>query len=618
MAGAISYLRVLDAYELIFLDLRFKSRPLQKINPNVAIVEIGNDTLINLGRWPLSRDFHASLIKVLSFAEAEAVIFDLLFSEPQPQDQFLATASAEAGNVYFPYALSLQGNKRGFWQADKFNAPLLSQLSQGAKGTGHANVLADLDGKRRRLPLFIDYQGQLLPQLSLSAAGDYLGVSPDQIKIVSQRFIQLGRKMRIPIDQECATLVNLAGRWKDTFAHYSYFDILMAYANYEQGAAKPALLKELKGKVCFVGLTATGTADINPSALERVYPMVGLHANLFNSIVNQSFLRRCSRPANILILFLFCLASIWLTTNFKPLKGLAYQLGLLGAFTLSGFLLFHLAGLWIDMFFPTVACVCVYLGTNLARYIKELYRSELLEKELSIARNIQRSFLQEVPEGLPGVDIAVEMDTAKHVGGDLYDFVKFSDGRIGLMVGDVSGKGVPAALFMAQAISKFRYYANVCATPAETLTKLNQDISTSSTSGLFVTMAYLIYDPAALSLSLASAGHMPPLVFRDSQLLDKIEVSEGIPIGLMADADFTEQKFSLQKQDFVVLYSDGITEARNKKAEEYGDDAPIQALVGKQALPSPKIVQALKSALNAFVGRAPQHDDITIMVFKVI
>ncbi|NQS99929.1 MAG: CHASE2 domain-containing protein, partial [Candidatus Omnitrophica bacterium] len=503
LIGAISYFRLFDTYELTLLDLRFKSRPLQKINPQIAIVEIGDDTLVNLKSWPLPRDYHATLIKVLSVCRVRAVIFDVLFSEPQASDELLEEATKQAANVYYPYALNLQEQKANLWQSSEFAARLLPDLAASARGTGHANVFADRDGKRRRIPLFINYQGQPLPQLSLKAAADYLGIGTEEIRIFPGKSVQLGEDIRIPIDQEAAALVNLAGTWKDTFAHFSFYDILAAYAESNQGENLPPILTQLQDKICFVGLTATGTADLNATALEPVYPMVGLHANFFNSVLNNSFLRRVSPLINLLILYLLCLVSVFLTIRMRPFEGLLYQLGLLSVFAGAGFLVFQTFGLWLDLFFPLVACMLVYVGTNLVRYIKELHTRELLEKELSIARNIQRSFLQDVPQDLEGVDLAVEMDTAKHVGGDLYDFVKFPDGRIGLMVGDVSGKGVPAALFMAQTISRFRYFANICTSPGETLSKLNQDISRDSKSGLFVTMVYLIYDPASHKVNLA-------------------------------------------------------------------------------------------------------------------
>ena len=620
IVGAVSYFRLLDTYEFILLDLRFKARPIQKIDPHIAIVEIGNDTLANLGQWPISRDYHAALIKVLSDCGVRAIIFDVLFSEPSEADELLIEASKEADNLYYPYALDLKQKRRGFWEAQGFDTTLLPSLAEAAKGTGYANVLTDSDGKRRRIPLFINYRNQLLTQLSLKAAADFLGIKSEEITVVSPRFVQLGKFCRIPIDREASSLVNLAAGWKEAFKHYSYYDILSAYSEVGGVEAKslPPMLAQLKDKVCFVGLTATGTADINASALEAKYPTIGLQANFFNSIITKNFLRRSSPLLNLLILYLLCLLTIFLTLETKPIIGLLSQGSLLIFFVALAFWLFILVGLWIDLFLPIVACVLVYVGTNLLRYIKELRTRELLEKELSIARNIQRSFLREAPEKLAGMSVFAQMDTARHVGGDLYDFVKFSDGRLGLMVGDVSGKGVPAALFMAQVISQFRHFAHTCSTPAETLTKLNQAISRESKSGLFVTMAYLIYEPAKRQANLASGGHLPPLVLRNSQLIEKIEVSEGIPIGLMEEADFTQSQFRLDKGEIVLLYSDGVTEARDKKEREFGDDGIIQAFKDKKDLTSQQAIQVLKGSVNTFVGQAPQHDDITIMALKAL
>jgi CHASE2 domain-containing sensor protein len=616
LIGAVSYFRLLDTYELTLLDLRFQARPIQKIDSRIVIVEIGNDTLANLGCWPLSRDYHATLIKVLSDCGVKQIIFDVLFSEPAEADDLLAQASRQAGCVYFPYALALEKREAGFWLAEAFDTELLPDLAEQAKGSGFANVLSDSDGKRRRVPLFINYRGSFLPQLSLKAACDYLEIKPGQVRILPGRFVQLGQFCRIPIDAEAAALLNLAGEWKDTFRHYSYYDILTAYAQGVQEQGLPPELAGLKDKICFVGLTATGTADLNANALEPVYPMIGLHANLVNSILTKSFLRRLGRWMNLGILGLICLVTVLISLKTKPRVGIFFQLGLISLIVAAGFLLFLLAGLWIDLFLPLGVCVLIYLSSNIFRYIKELHRRELLEKELSIAHNIQRSFLKELPDKFPGADIAVAMDTARHVGGDLYDLVQFADGRVGLALGDVSGKGVPAALFMAQVISQFRHFASSSATPAATLNRLNQDIIRTSQTGLFVTMAYLIFEPAQRRISLASAGHLPPLVFRNSQLLEKIEVEKGIPLGLMEETEFTETQIQLYQGDTVLLYTDGITEARDKKGREFGEAGIIQALRDK-ALSSYQVIQALKDSIVAFAGGTPQHDDITIMALKV-
>ncbi|MBN3038165.1 MAG: CHASE2 domain-containing protein, partial [Candidatus Omnitrophica bacterium] len=390
IVGCASYFRLFEAYELVLLDLRFKTRPIQKIDPNVAIIEIGNDTLTKLSRWPISRDYHATLIKVLSRCGVKAVIFDVIFSEPSVNDALLTEATAQAGNVYYPYSLELGDVRGGFWRSPKYDATIITELEDAACGSGFANILTDRDGKRRRIPLLVEYDKELLPHLTFKAALDILGFSQENIQMRPGRYIKLGDDIRIPVDDEGAALINLAGKWEDTFVHYSYSDILITYAH-EVGAQGeiPPKLHSLKDKVCFVGLTATGTADINPNALEPVYPMVGMHANLYNSIVTKSFLRRASPALNLAILFIICLLNLLIALKMRPPKSILFRLGTLVLFVGFGFLLFLLFGLWIDLFLPILIYILTYLGSSLFRYIKELQTRELIEKELSIARNIQ-------------------------------------------------------------------------------------------------------------------------------------------------------------------------------------------------------------------------------------
>ncbi|MBN2097081.1 MAG: SpoIIE family protein phosphatase [Candidatus Omnitrophica bacterium] len=620
LSGLISYFRVFDRYELALLDLRFQARLPQKTDPQIAIIEIANDTLKNMHSWPLPRDYHATIIQILSQCGVRAIIFDILLSEPTGDDAILAESVKRAGCVYLPYALRPEQIKDGVWEAQDFDTTLLPELAKVAQGTGHANVLTDIDGKRRRIPLLIKYQDDFLPQLSLRAAQGYLNIPAEKIKFSAGKFVQLGDYCRIPIDNEGSTVVSLSGRWVDTFTHYSYYDLFIDYAQGLLGKSGLALsprLASLKNKVCFVGLTATGTADISASALEAKYPLIGLHANLFNSIISKNFIRRISPLANLVTLYLLCLLNLLLAFKAKAPLNILYRIGLFLLFVLGGFLLFIFSGIWIDLFCPAVIYLLLYLGINVWRYLKEIRQREILEKELDIARNIQRSFLKDVPKEAKAAELAVAMDTARHVGGDLYDFVQFGDGRVGLLVGDVSGKGVPAALFMAQIISRFRYFAQDYFSPAETLTKLNEDVVRDSTSGLFVTMAYLIYDPAKREITLASAGHLPPLVVRDLQLFEKIEVSEGMPLGLMAEAVFEEKQLKLQPKDLVLLYTDGVTEARNSQGAEFGEERLIQALTGKQGVSSKQAVELLRSQIQAFSVRTPQHDDITIMALLV-
>ena len=185
------------------------------------------------------------------------------------------------------------------------------------------------------------------------------------------------------------------------------------------------------------------------------------------------------------------------------------------------------------------------------------------------------------------------------------------------MVGDVSGKGVPAALFMAQVISQFRNFAGRNLSPAQTLAELNNEISRGSKSGLFVTMSYLIYNPANRELKFASGGHMPPFLFRNGKLIEKLDVAEGMPLGLLEGTDFTQKEIKLEPKDLVLIYTDGITEARDKKGRDFDEEGIVRTLEDKTDLTSQTAIQRLQGAISAFSRNLPQHDDITIMTLKV-
>jgi sigma-B regulation protein RsbU (phosphoserine phosphatase) len=186
------------------------------------------------------------------------------------------------------------------------------------------------------------------------------------------------------------------------------------------------------------------------------------------------------------------------------------------------------------------------------------------------------------------------------------------------MVGDVSGKGVPAALYMARAVSLFRLFAKVNATTREAVTKLNDSLSDDSTANLFVTLAYLIFDSKENMMRFSSGGHNPTLVLKSGE--DKcrmLEAKEGMPIGLMP-GDFSQEETGLSKGDIIALYSDGVTEAMSKRREEFGEERLTSVIIENRDSDAKTIMQAVKDAVFEFAMGAPQHDDITIIVIKVL
>ncbi len=603
-AAAPSYFKVFENFELATYDLRSYLRIPQPQNEDVAIIEISNDTLEAIGRWPLRRDWHAKIIDILSAYGARMIIFDILFSEPGPDDTALIESTKNAGNVYYAFGFALPAEtKTPDVEADRIDTSLLAGLKKEAKGYGFINAAPDRDGKTRRALLKVKYKGATHSHLALLAASDYLGTAFSDTAL--------------PLDEDGRFLINFAGRWKETFKHYSYIDIFTSYSRLIKGQKGVVDLNTIRDKVCFVGLTATGTHDLNPVPFAKRYPGVGTHANVFNSITTKSYLRRATRGLNLAILALFILITAAVTLTTRPLVSFISVVSLVLLFSALAAGLFVFADLWIDIFYPVITIFILYLLLTFYKYITERHKRELIEKELEVAKKIQRSFLPTDPPASEDIAISARMFPAKQVGGDLYDFVALPDGKTGIMIGDVSGKGVPAALYMAKAVSLFRHISQACSSTKDAVTKLNDALSEESGSNLFVTLTYLIYDPKKKALLFSSGGHLPTLLLKEGQDECRLlEAKEGIPLGLMP-GDFDQQSVILSKGDKLVLYTDGVTEAMSKMGEEFTEKRAIEAAQKSRAMDSQGLLDAIEKEVFDFSRSAPQHDDITIITIEI-
>ncbi|MBI5123994.1 MAG: CHASE2 domain-containing protein, partial [Candidatus Omnitrophica bacterium] len=471
---AISYLRLTDNYELETLDLRFSLRPAISTTDKVVLIEIGDDTIKNLGQWPIGRNYHTLLVKALSEAGAKIILFDIFFSEGREYDDDLAGAIREAKNVYLPFVFELDTKmKPAFPRAQGYIAKNLEIFSAADKGEGHINILPDIDGKFRRVPLLIRYNDGWHPYISFLAGCDYLGIPVKKVRISPGRYIMCG-DIKIPLEESSSMIINFSGRWGKSYKHYSYSDVIQSYLAPMVGQ-KPILdLGIFKDRICVIGLTAAGTVDLHPNPYEPLYPAFGIHAEILNSMLSRKFITRAPREWNLAILIALAILATLAILKTKPVKGLFILAAISFLFVLFGIILFDIAGIWIDLFYPVILLFVLYMALTLYRYISEWKHRILLEKELGIARSIQESFLpKRIPE-IEGLDAAAAIFTARQVGGDLYDFFDFGDKRFGVMIGDVSGKGIPASLFMAMVTGAFKTFAHAeDNTPRGVLKRLN-------------------------------------------------------------------------------------------------------------------------------------------------
>ncbi len=247
---------------------------------------------------------------------------------------------------------------------------------------------------------------------------------------------------------------------------------------------------------------------------------------------------------------------------------------------------------------------------NARRFQSERDQREAMSREADEARAMQQALLPKSSPYVPGFVISGHSIPARAVGGDWYDFIPFPDGRWGIVLADVSGKGTAAALLMSATRGMLRSLAEACRTPSEVLTKLNRLLVEDFPAGKFVTLVYAVLDPAARTVTFANAGHLPPLLI-DEAGSHFLATECGLPLGLSCGG-YSESTATLAPDSRLVFYSDGITEAPNVNDEEYGVDRLAQHLTRADA----SAITILDDVRNFAAGVLP-HDDASVVFVKV-
>jgi sigma-B regulation protein RsbU (phosphoserine phosphatase) len=260
------------------------------------------------------------------------------------------------------------------------------------------------------------------------------------------------------------------------------------------------------------------------------------------------------------------------------------------------------------------------MSKDLKAHIEELKRTtaekERLVREIEIAKEIQQSFLPEANPAIEGVQVAAVSIPARIVGGDFYDFIPINNDVWGLAIADVSGKGIPSALFMALSRALMRASAVVDKSPDRALNHANILIHQDSKACMFVTLFYAVIDAKKRTLKYTNAGHNPPLLMSKASSDIVLLKAQTMPLGVEADIKATSEEIALKKDDMIVLYTDGVTEAVNEKKEQYELERLEKIVKENRGLSADELMRKVESDLKKFVGKQPQFDDITIMIIK--
>ena len=257
-------------------------------------------------------------------------------------------------------------------------------------------------------------------------------------------------------------------------------------------------------------------------------------------------------------------------------------------------------------------------------YIKTMQEEhtqlESIKGDLAVAREIQQAILPRIfppfPEEAANMDIAASMNAAKDVGGDFYDFFRIDADHIGFVIADVSGKGVPAAIFMAVCRTLIRATGIRGVSPSECITYSNSLLAKESVNAMFVTAFYGIYNIRTGEVKYANAGHNPPYLMKADGSVKVLPLSHDFVAGVIDDFQYTEETTLLEKGDTLLLFTDGVTEATSPTYEEYGEQRLEQRLSQLTQVGCQQIIDAIKADVKVFAGEAEQSDDITLLALK--
>lgn len=591
----------LDFHEPETLDMRFLLRGARPAHSDIVLVEIDDASVQNLGAWPWPRTIHAGFLKALARYKPRSVIYDILFTQAgsvQAEDEELASAIEKAGQVILPFYYYSQQPFQTF-------SPIRS-LQESARGTGFANLAADRDGKIRRL------------RLSIKTAEDIFYPLP--VLAAINRFVDEERSRdwleRIPTDPSNHFWINYPGP-SSSFQKISFFRVLNGVQNGEESFLK----RLLENRMVLVGKTVPEAANLQPTPFSRESEIV-IQASALHTLLSGKYLRSTHRYLDLFIVCFLALAACGSAKVHSPRLSFFSMLGLMGGYAAFNILAFNFAGWILPFCLPLAAMAVIYILILIIEAIEIRLHGELMDQELDTAARIQETFLPRPVPVLENLDIDVECRFARQVGGDLYDWIDFGDGNFGICVGDVSGKGIPAAIYMARAISDFRRENKSGLQPGELCRAMNLLLTRDMghNTGMFLTLIYAVVNARRRKLRVASAAHMPMIFFhqrlRRAEILLGDKVVVGKPLGLFPDAAYQTVELTFEPGDYFILLSDGIKEARNEKGREFGLERVRKLMEEYAGVPAEELINQLFYSLAAFQKGLPLHDDCTAVCVR--
>jgi serine phosphatase RsbU (regulator of sigma subunit)/CHASE2 domain-containing sensor protein len=664
----------LEDFKLRGFDLEQQLKPRAYESVPVRVVAIDENSLRQFGQWPWPRNLVAQLVHRIAVGQPRVLGVDIIFAEP---DRLSPDQYAKSREIPPPLARELEalpsndaaladafrevptvlavGPTNEIEEATQKSAPhhltivrqigvdprkflfsypglvrSLPELTAAERGSGQLVDDPDADGIVRRTPLFVIAEQNLVPSLAV------------EMLRVASRAGTLG----IAATEDGVQGVTLADRFLPTDWRgraFPYFaDVFPGYisaADLLNGSYDPA---QFRGGTVLLGVTGLGLTDLKRTPLGL---MAGteVHAQIVECILTGKLLRRPSilNWIEVAIILFAGQLVIFALPYRRPRMAIAMGIGIVVVILGAAFASFASSRILLDAGYPALSTILVFgvmLATNLraseyarrelsAAYERQREHEARLAGELSAARAIQMGLL---PRHFPGpperrdVDVYALIEPARTIGGDLYDFLLLDSKRLCFAIADVSGEGVPAALFMAMTKEVLRSATMWHGDKLDqALVEANAKISAAANDMLaqganmmFVTVFAGVIDLATGVMVYANAGHDSPFLLHDGTEAVRLGQAGGPPLGTVDDFLYPVERLQLSTGDMLLLYTDGVTEAQDRIHSLYAMTRLEHALSSTQVISAKAVVDVVRDDVRRFVAGAEQADDITLMAIR--
>jgi len=605
--------------------------------PPVVVVEIDEEALEARGQWPWPRSLTAELVRKIAAAQPAALGLDILFVEPERApgdgDATLAAAVREARAVVAlaglgapdrrfpgpPASAPFRVASNRTLPLPQFGGHLQSRPEVQRAGAGWGLISADPSTRViRRAPMLARVGETHVASLAAEMVRVATGVP---LYRVADRG---GDRIDLDIGGLGVPLQSDGSLW----IRYGRHDASRTFSA-EQVLSGRLPAEKLHGHLVLVGVTGVGLLDRKATPLGEQIPGVEIHAQVIEQLLSGTYLHRPTGATwlEALLLLLAGAGLVAAAPRIRPWPAALLALAACALLLAAGFAALQ-AGLLIDAAAPAAGTALVFAALLAATLAEADRQRRVLREaqarvagELDAARRIQMGLLADprrVFAGEPAFALRALLEPARTVGGDFYDCFRLDMNRVYFVVADVSGKGMPAALFMA--LSKAILKANVRREASElgvAFVRANAEIAAENPEALFITAFAGILDLRTGMLEYCNAGHEPPLCRRPGGALERFDSAQGPPLCALDEFEYPTSYRQLARGEWLCVVTDGVTEAMNASRELYGNARLDSVLGDVPAGAAPEaVVEAVREDVRRFVGAAEPSDDLTLLCLR--